>query len=221
MKKVDLTGQRFGRLTVIKRIGTKYHQSLWLCKCDCGNTKEVICQNLKHGSVRSCGCLLNEARKKVGISNDIGKLNYRHGDFGTHLYGIWNAMKNRCLNTKSNGYKWYGARGIKVCDEWLDYTNFKQWAIKNGYNDGLSIERVDVNGNYEPSNCIWIKKREQGFNKRTTRYIQYRGKNYTIREISEITGLSIRTIRGRVERGCTPDEIFSPKLKKNQYDKSA
>lgn len=158
----DLTGQHFGRLTVISYAGTnKYNRSMWNCVCSCGNRKVVDSNSLQKGATRSCGCLDREAH----ITSPNRKT---HGKHNTRLYRIWKAMKNRCFNANTNDFqKWYGGRGIVVCDEWKNnFQAFYDWAINNGYSDNLSIDRINVDGNYEPSNCRWATAAEQAHNKR-------------------------------------------------------
>ena len=205
---MDYKGKRFGKWTVISE--TEGH-SKWYCECDCGTRRYVPRYTLLNGTSKSCGC------SRYTGSHSIGERTRKHGDFGTRLYGIWATMKRRCYNSNTKFYHDYGGRGITVCDEWQEYIPFKEWALANGYEDSLTIDRIDVNGNYCPENCRWITQREQCYNTRKTRFVEYNGKNYTLKEISEITGLKIRTIRGRYERGWTPEQIFSTELKKNQY----
>lgn len=217
MKIVDVTGQKFGRLTVIKREGLKYGGSAWLCKCDCGNVKIIALQHLRHGT-KSCGCLSKEIASERGKKSKIGDRSRKHGDFGTKLYGIWAGMKRRCYNPRTKYYKDYGGRGITVCDEWKnDYSKFKEWALANGYQEGLSIERIDVNKGYSPDNCKFITINEQNSNKRISIRLQYQGKEYSIKELSKLTGIKERTIRDRYERGLPIEEILNPKIRKNQY----
>lgn len=145
MRFIDITGQKYGRLTVISFIEmSKNHKAMWLCRCDCGKEVIAILNNLRTGSTQSCGCLHTEHT----IS-----LKYSHGFAGTRLYKCWQEMMRRCYGKNRSAYRYYGGRGICVCNEWHNFENFKNWALSNGYAENLSIDRIGVNGNYEPSNC--------------------------------------------------------------------
>lgn len=165
----NLAGMKFGRLTVIEQHGftkkNKYgsRQAIWYCKCDCGNYCEMASGTLvRKRNNHSCGCLAKENLKNMASGN------VTHGMTGTRLYGCYKAMKNRCYREKDIHYNAYGKRGITVCDEWKnDPKAFIDWALANGYSDDLTLERIDVNGNYEPSNCAWIPMSEQYKNKQS------------------------------------------------------
>ena len=157
----NITGQRFGRLVVLERAENGNHnQTRWKCLCDCGNTTIVLGGNLQSGNTKSCGCLGSELTAS-------GQRTKKHGKTGTRLYRIWHAMRNRCHATSQDNYKYYGARGIKVCPEWEhDFVAFRNWALSHGYQDNLTIDRIDPNGNYEPSNCRWLSIQDQQRNRR-------------------------------------------------------
>lgn len=158
MKLIDLTGRRFGRLTVLQRAETIKKRTMWLCRCDCGNEVAVEANNLKIGHTQSCGCLQKEATSKA---------NTTHGMRASRLYRIWKCMHNRCYRKCYHGYKHYGGRGITICDEWVhDFRAFRDWALANGYNDYLSIDRIDNDKGYSPDNCRWVTMELQNKNKR-------------------------------------------------------
>ncbi len=165
-KFIDLTGQRFGRLTVIKRIGTKNSSPLWECVCDCGRTTQVTTSRLRSENTRSCGCIHHE---QLSARN---KANAKHGHEGERLYGVWRAMKQRCLDPNRKDFCNYGERGITVCHEWLkDYAAFRAWALSSGYDPNApymacTLDRINVNKGYSPDNCRWVDMKTQANNRR-------------------------------------------------------
>ena len=195
----NLVGKKFGRLTVIADVGRSSDRSvIWLCECECGNRKLVRnSYALKAGLTRSCGCLHSEIIKKQ---------NSKHNMSRTRLYKIWNNARTRCNNPNTPYYFKYGGRGIRFTDEWLDFEVFKEWAFNNGYQDDLTLDRIDVNGNYEPSNCRWITNAAQQLNKRTNHILTYAGKSQTIKEWADELGIKYKTLCARVDDYHWSDE---------------
>lgn len=180
----DLAGRTFGKLTAIKRMGSNSHrQSMWLCRCECGNETVVVEGDLINGHTQSCGCLR-------GVKHEMSK---------TRLYEIYKGIKRRCCNPSDASYKNYGGRGITICDEWKsNFLNFYYWSMENGYNDNLSIERIDVNGNYCPENCKWIPFKKQMRNKRNNVLLEFNGETKTIAEWAEILNIKYITLYNRL-----------------------
>lgn len=199
-----MVGQRYTRLTVIRENGRNKHGGvLWLCECDCGNQIEVSTNSLNKGNTKSCGCLYRD------YLNNSRPNSIKHGASKSRLYTIWRDMKLRCYNKKQIGYKNYGARGIKVCNEWLyDFISFKNWAMDSGYQNGLTLDRLDNDGNYEPSNCKWSTPKEQSNHKRNNRCVVYRGEKHTIAEWSNLTGIKYHLIWTKLKNGYSMDDIF-------------
>lgn len=188
-KLVNLTGERFGKLTVIKRAeNAKGGISRWECQCDCGNKKIVRGNDLKRGSVKSCGCL----RKTPP--------NTKHREAGTRLYRKWISILRRCENPKCPYYKNYGARGITVCDEWHDYLIFKKWVEETQPSGDFTIDRIDNNKGYSPENCRWANSKTQANNRRNNVLIDYQGETHNLTEWSEILGFNYKNVHNRMYR---------------------
>lgn len=194
-KYVNLTNQRFGKLVVLERVANHIKPNgkqivMWRCICDCGNLSVVSSDNLKSGHTKSCGCERIAALKERSI---------KHNETGTRLYDIWIGIKERCYNP--NRWFGWGDRGISMCEEWTDsFEAFRDWSLSNGYSDILSIDRIDNNGNYEPSNCRWVDAKKQANNRRTNTMVEYNGEAHTISEWSDITGIKANTIAMRLRK---------------------
>lgn len=203
----DLTGQKFGRLTVIgisrqvqKGNRVRYY---WKCKCVCGNYHEARTDSLTSGMIQSCGCL----KKEQAIKNISS--HHSHKQSGSRLYIIWQSMKKRCLNKNGPSYKRYGGRGITICDEWKDdFNSFFKWSMANGYNENLTIDRIDNNKGYYPDNCRWTTNKEQSRNRRSNIIVTYQGKKMTLIEASEKSGLPYSALHARYNRGVRGEELF-------------
>ena len=202
-RKVDYTGIKFGRWTVVGAAPnhiTKggYPVSMWDCVCECGTRRAVRGNDLKLGKSVSCGCYM--------IENPVSK---KHGASNSHLYKIYYGMKSRCYNPKNKNYNHYGERGVKICQEWQEFEAFESWALLHGYQDGLTIERKDVNDGYSPENCCWVTLAEQQKNKRTNRLITYHGETHIASEWDDILGFNRGIVVSRLERGWSEEETVS------------
>jgi hypothetical protein len=194
--KADLTGKRFGRLDVVKHLG----YGVWECKCDCGNITTTKTNALTSGVAKSCGCLHSEIVSKQGT---------KHGYAGTRLYKIWCNMKTRCNTPSASKYEIYGGRGIRVCNEWLTFEPFKDWAEANGYQDDLSIDRINSDGNYEPSNCRWTTYKIQGNNTKQNHILKFNGQEKTIAEWADFLGFSYKVLSERIRRKWTTERALT------------
>ena len=206
----DLTGRRFGKLTVTglarvdlvksKKKNRRYY--IWSCKCDCGNTCDVRSESLKSGHTTSCGCYEVEAR-------NLGN-HKTHGLSKTRLYRIYTGIKTRCYNEHDSHYSSYGGRGIRMCDEWRDdFKAFYDWALEHGYGqeaetERFSIDRIDVDGDYCPENCRFISMSEQQYNKTTNHMIEYKGEIMQVSKEAKLEGISEKTVFSRIYRGQEP-----------------
>ena len=198
MRKVkDLTGQRFGRLTVIKLDRVENKRTFWLCKCDCGTFKIFGRGLLTSGDAVSCGCYHRE---------HIHEFGFKHGLTNSSLYTKWSGMIQRCCNTNSANFYRYGGRGITVCDEWKNnFISFYNWAINNGYSDELTIDRIDNNKGYYPDNCRWITRKQQMSNTRNNHYITYNGVTHILTFWAKLLNVNVETLRYRVNHNNFSD----------------
>lgn len=193
----DLSGQRFGRLVVLERAPNDGRRTMFRCICDCGNEVIVRAENLKSGNTRSCGCYQKDH-----------PTNYRHGYSKTRLASIFGSMCNRCYNPASQEYYLYGARGITICDEWLnDRTKFFHWAETHGYIENAkqkecSIDRIDVNKGYSPENCRWVDSYVQANNTRRNKYYLYNGEKLTLAQIARLEGVDYHKLWNKVNRSA-------------------
>lgn len=190
---IDLTGKKFGRLTVISIADKTKYGYKWNCVCDCGNKIVAFGTNLRNHNTMSCGCYQKDRARETQL---------KHGDSKRHsrarLYGCWSDMKTRTQNPNSTSAKNYIKQGVQCCDEWAkSYKKFKLWAISNGYSDGLTLDRINVKGGYCPENCRWTTKKEQARNKRNTIYY----KNIPISKLCEDFGLNYHSVMTAIYRG--------------------
>lgn len=204
-----LAGKRFGRLTVLSYQGNdKNRAALWLCRCDCGNEIVKTSSYLTHSKVASCGCLAKEKCQRMGKSN------LKYPNAIPRLLSIWTGMKYRCNNEKSTDWKNYGGRGIKICEDWMNsFDSFQYWAIFNGYKEGLTIERKDVNGDYCPENCCWIANKEQIWNRTTTIRVDIDGKQYVLKDLCDKYNLVYNRVVQRIKKGWDIKiALFAPRF---------
>ena len=208
----DLIGQKFGKLTVIEYAGkAKDGHSLWKCQCDCGNFCTVCSNNLKSGGTKSCKCYRNKFKS----------LNAKH-NYIEHkrLYKIWCSIKTRCYNNKSRAFNYYGGRGIRICDEWLNsFDIFKNWALSNGYKSNLTIDRINNNCNYEPSNCRWVDRYTQANNKRTNVFITYKNESKTLANWAKELGISPSVLWYRLHKSWDIEKVIKTPLRKDKRRK--
>lgn len=184
----DLKGLRFGRLKVIEFAGKQYgNKNYWRCICDCGNIKDVYQSNLTCGITHSCGCLAKERFTRR-----------THGQRHNKIYKIWESMKRRCNSEKSQRYACYGGRGIKYTPEWEKFEGFYDWAVSSGYVEGLSLDRINPDGNYEPNNCRWIPLKEQAYNKTNSVKFTYNGTTKCLSEWANIYDIPYERLYQRI-----------------------
>ena len=203
----DLTGRKYSRLTVLRKVGYGNGGSKWECQCDCGAKVIVSSSCLVRGHNKSCGCLLH--RKPY---------NYLGRDQYPRIYIIWKSMRQRCFSKTCAAYKYYGGKGVTICDEWMDYENFLDWTLKNGYSDTKTIDRIDSDGNYCPENCRWATALVQSNNRSFNKRITYNGETHTVSEWARIMNMNYGTFNSRIKRGWDLERVFNQPLKGGNHD---
>ncbi len=209
-KVIDLTGMRFGRLTVLGRAENRDRKrAMWLCKCDCGDEKIVWGYSLRSGRTVSCGCYNRDKCIRQHTT---------HGLSSTRIYNIWTGMKDRCINKSNPRWRHYGESGVEVCNEWReDFKAFYDWAVSHGYRDDLTIERIDVRKGYSPDNCRWATWAEQAGNKNNSTAVTINGETHTVAEWARIAGVSYNYLYKKYASfarvacpalGCDPADIL-------------
>ena len=207
----DLTHRQFSRLLVMGFAYSHNQQRYWACQCDCGREVMVSTHSLMSGNAKSCGCLQKEKAGATGKNMFTTHGLSRQNGVKTRLFRIWVGMKTRCYNSNDRAYKNYGQRGIIICDDWLNYENFHQWAISNGYSDTLSIDRIDTHGNYEPNNCRWVNAQTQANNRRNSRKFIYEGKEKTLTELANEHSISVQCLSRRLNAGWDLEKALTTK----------
>lgn len=203
----DLTGIRFGKLVALELVQTETRKTYWLCRCDCGNAIKARSDCLLRGNTTSCKC----ERDKRFVGNTYQR---KHNMHNTRVFREWQGMKSRCLNPDEPCYPRYGGRGISICDEWLDSesgsTCFINWALANGYSDDLTLDRIENDGNYEPSNCRWATNKEQSNNRRSNIVVEHDGKEHTLMQLCEMLDLPYKAIYVRYRSGDRGERLIRP-----------
>lgn len=205
----DLTGMKFGKLTVLgiafkKPRKPHGYRIYWKCRCECGNCCDVLSDNLTRDHTLSCGCLLKEISHKI---------NYKHGLTHTQIYNVWASIKQRCFYSKSISFQNYGGRGITMFEDWInDFQAFYNYVSKLPHfgEEGYTLDRIDNNGNYEPNNIRWVTKKEQANNTRRNIIIEYQGKKMSLKEAANLSGIDYTALFERYKKGDTGERLFRP-----------
>lgn len=207
--RIDCLNKRYGQAQVIEYVGmNKTHNCLWLCKCDCGNTFVTTATHLRSGHTKSCGCLRDEKTAIRFTKHDLSN---------SRLSSIWRNMKGRCTNLKTKEYHRYGGRGIKVCSQWNDdFKSFYDWAMRNGYSDNLSLDRIDNDKDYAPDNCRWADRKMQCRNKSNNRHFLLNGQQKTLVEWCEIYGMKYSTVYRRLRRDWSLKKALVTPIESNK-----
>lgn len=211
MQRLDLSGQRFGRLVAVRRENRASHISFWVCQCDCGGQASVRLGNLRNGHTTSCGCAKHEMEHSLSHGHDrVGRR--------TRTLRCWSGAKTRCFNTKNPNYPRWGGRGITMCDEWRD--SFAAFLRDMGEcPEGKSLDRIDNDGNYEPGNCRWATLGEQAANKRNNVLVPLGGKRVTLREFSRAKGINYHSLHALMRHHGQPADVIARRMIERRGDK--
>jgi hypothetical protein len=204
---INLKNEKLGRLSVVEVVSRNTKgEYIWKCHCDCGNYVNILGGDLRRGHTTSCGCYRKERQIEA---------NTHHGKSSTRLFLIWESMRKRTTNKNDVSYKNYGGRGITVCPEWQKFMPFYNWAMTHGYEDNLTIDRKNVNGNYEPSNCQWATVKQQSNNRRNNIIITFNGETHNLKQWSEILKVSYKALFHRIKRGWSIEKALSTPVRQN------
>lgn len=195
-------GDQYGRLTILFEVDKRNNRRQFRCRCTCGNEGIFRFTSLRFGHVKSCGCLKDEKSKTTHIT---------HGKWHSRPYKIWHSMKQRCLNPNNAAYKYYGARRISICSEWITFEGFYSWVLTSGYADHLTIDRIDVNGNYEPQNCRWATRGDQNRNTRRSKILVLSGTSMCQKDWAKKLGISNTTLQKRLKKWGLEKALTTPK----------
>lgn len=222
---IDIANQKFNRLTVLRVDGVHRKKVKWLCLCDCGKETIVDSYRIRNGLTKSCGCLNSELSRERGQESVVAAQQARvtHGysrKGNIHpLWNVWYAMKQRCYRKESDAYRFYGARSIQVCSEWMDSGTFIEWSLSNGWESGLQIDRINNDEDYSPSNCRFVTPKENSRNRRNNRLISYQDRMMTIAELSELTGIEQSKIISRLKNNWPIEDVVNPNRIRHWYRK--
>ena len=203
----NLCGKRFNHLLAIEKL-EKFDgkKTFYKCECDCGNIKIIRADQLQRNTNKSCGCY--KERHKVLLTEEDKR-----------LYSIWKKMKERCNNPKNRAFSSYGGRGIKVFENWSkNFREFANWSMANGYKNTLSLDRIDVNGNYEPSNCRWATSQQQNNNKRNNHYLTHKDKTLTVAQWGRVLNIDPKLILSRLKIGMSVERALTTPIKKKNKE---